>query len=118
MAEERHRGLTHRVAAAALGMVVGGLAGRLVTAAAWDMLASKSKHASHVVYSKASRCDGRRDDAPASSAAHPILRDSEETHHMAIERNVAPAVQQATGWDPVDCYKQMIMARTINETLK
>ena len=37
---------------------------------------------------------------------------------MAIDPHPALAAQGVTAFDPLDCYKQMIMARTINETLK
>src|SRR5579875_1313314 len=38
--------------------------------------------------------------------------------HMATETNTKTGAAQAVAFDPVDCYKQMVMARTINETLK
>jgi 2-oxoisovalerate dehydrogenase E1 component len=37
---------------------------------------------------------------------------------MATETNIPSVAQQAQRFDPLDTFKQMIMARTINETLK
>src|SRR5215472_11269699 len=37
---------------------------------------------------------------------------------MATETNAPPLPRQAPAFDPIDCFRQMIMARTINETLK
>ena len=37
---------------------------------------------------------------------------------MTTETNAVPRAVGNTAFDPIDCFKQMIMARTINETLK